>query len=205
MTDRDLFLAQLFTQPLRRADLVVVLAGEDAAARLELGLQLFRQGGAPLLCLAGGRHEPPAILGARQLEADAIAAGLAPDRIVREDASQNTRQQAVETLLAADQRDAHTLLLVASSYHLPRAFLTFLARLRELERLWRDPAATVARIRIIPVAASQSRWDECPPGGDRTRAQLFHVEGVKIAEYQALGHCATYAEGLEYFKRWEGR
>lgn len=205
MTDRDVFLAQLYTQPLRRADAIVVLAGEDGAARLEVGLQLFRQGGAPLLFLAGGRSEPPVVLSAKALEVDAIAAGVAPDRIVVEDRSQNTREQAVNTLLCADLRDAHTLLLVASSYHLPRAFLTFLGRLRELQRLWADPQATTARVRIVPVAASQSAWGECPPGGDRTREQLFHVESVKIAEYQALGHCASYAEGLAYFRQWEGR
>lgn len=204
MTDRDLFLAQLFTQPLRRADAIVVLAGEDAAARLELGLQLFRQGGAPLLAIAGGRHQPPAILGAKQLQTDAIAAGVAPDRILVTSGA-NTREQALDVLADADQRDAHTLLLVASSYHLPRAFLTFLQALTGTPPSSERKVLREHEVLLVPVAASQSRWHECPPGGDRTREQLFHVESVKIAEYQALGHCASYAQGLEYFKHWEGK
>lgn len=202
MTDRELFLAMLFAAPLRTSNALVVLAGEDGKARLEAGLQLMRHGVAPRLLITGGRHEPPAILGAGALEDEALSAGCAPDRLMVETRARNTREQAEETIRLALAEEWDAITLVASAYHLPRAFLTFVATLGQMEG---GAPALPDRLRILPFAVSHTRWSECPPGGDRTREALFHVEHVKRQEYEALRHCATVADGMAYLKRWETR
>jgi uncharacterized SAM-binding protein YcdF (DUF218 family) len=190
MTPRDQFLAVLAAGPLLRADAIVVLAGEDGAARLETGLGLFTNGGAPRLVLAGGRHEPPAIVGASALHRLALEAGVAPSAIVVEATSRNTHEQATALAALVARERWGSLLLVASAYHLPRAFLTVVRAL---------PRA----VRVLPVPVTHTRWGERPPGGDRTRLELLPVEFVKIHEYQALGHCASYEDGLAALTRWE--
>lgn len=192
MTPRESFLMHLLTGPLLKADAIVVLCGEDAAERASVGLQLFKQGAADRLVLSGGRHEPPAILGAEHVAGHLLGMGLSPAVLTVEHGSQNTHEQAVNVCDLAVTNGWRRLLLVASGYHLPRAFLTFVA-------------AAPDDLHLIPIPASQSPWHQCPPGLDRTRAELFCVEGVKITEYQALGHCASYEAGLDYLKQWEGR
>jgi hypothetical protein len=192
MTPQTQFLVQLYTTPLARADAVVVLCGEDATPRMEVGLQLFRQGAAPTLLLSGGHHEPPRWLGAEHLADECIGKGLAPSRIVVEPTSQNTREQAEAVMAIAKEREWRSLLLVASSYHLPRAFLTF-------------AAVESCRVRLVPVAAAsrEATWTTRPPGCDGTRAELFLVEHTKIQQYQATGHCASYEQGLACLTAWE--
>lgn len=197
MTGREEFLVRLFTGPLLTGDAIVVLAGEDADARLTIGAQLFRQGAAALLVLSGGRKELPRHRPAADLVGPLLGMGVAPERIVLESASQNTHEQAVHVLALAAERGWRRLLLVASSYHLPRAFLTFLATLRATGRH--------EAVRLVPVAASQSPWDGCPPGCTSSRAVLLAEETIRLREYQAMGHCATEEEGTAYLSWWEGR
>lgn len=83
-----------------------------------------------------------------------------------------------EARMVLTQRgERNNLVLITSAYHQPRAFLTFLRVLQEqgLERtvrLWNAPA----------------------PSDTRKLAQEFR----KIAEYQSIGHVASYGEGLAY-------
>jgi uncharacterized SAM-binding protein YcdF (DUF218 family) len=190
MNARESYLCHLFTGPLLKADAIVILAGEDADARCQTGLELFRNGAAPRIVLSGGRHDPPAIQGADALAGKMLSLGVAPVALSVEHWSQNTREQAVNITEMAASNDWHRVLLVASAYHLPRAFLTFVA--------------VPSPVQWVPVPA-YAPWHQCPPGVDRTRAELLLVEGVKVTEYQALGHCASYEAGLDYLKTWEGK
>ncbi|GEJ58175.1 YdcF family protein [Anaeromyxobacter diazotrophicus] len=123
-------------------DAVVVLSGEvDAAAarrsgRLELtegadrlvaAYELLRGGRARAALLSGGSAFP--VPGERS-EAELVAAtlrgwGIAPDRLVVEGASRNTRENAVEAARVAGARGWRSLLLVTSAFHLPRALGCF--------------------------------------------------------------------------------
>jgi uncharacterized SAM-binding protein YcdF (DUF218 family) len=65
-------------------------------------------------------------------EADRLAAKLAqwgvpPDRIAVERSSRNTRENAIESAKLAAARGWHSLLLVTSAYHAPRALGCFRA------------------------------------------------------------------------------
>lgn len=194
MSPRESFLAALYCGPLLRADAVVVLAGEDGEARLATGFALLAQGAAPELVLTGKLDHPPSKFGAERLRGMAMARGLAPDRIRVDAEATNTKEQAQDVVAMAKVSGWRTLLLVASAYHLPRATLTFVARLRDV--------GMDEEVRIVPVPAD-GPWFQAPPGCEATRTELLDVEFAKIEAYGAQGDVASYEDGLAYLARWE--
>jgi uncharacterized SAM-binding protein YcdF (DUF218 family) len=181
---------------LLRGDAIVVLCGEDAELRLAVGVELLLRQAAPLLVLSGGLDHPPRILGARSLAPVAMGRGVAPDRLILEQDSHNTHENAVHVIEMAIARGWKRILLVASPYHLPRAFLTFVRRLHEM--------GEAEKLYVVPVPASQTPWFQPPPGApaEDTRLALYRLEAEKVGRYG--DHVATYAQGLAYLQRWEG-
>lgn len=191
---RDAFLAVLYNGPLVRADAILLLAGEDSMARIATAMELMRRQAADRIIISGGRHEPPQHLDAQSVRMELIAQGLAEDRILVEDKSRNTYEQALQVLDLPQVAAMKSLMLVASAYHLPRAFLTFVAMLKV-----RGVADT---LRIVPVPAFAA-WDVGPLRDGPTRLQLFLLELDKIGEYQQKGNVAAYEDGLDYLIGWE--
>ncbi len=124
-------------------DAAIVLSGgvDDEASRrsgeLELNaagdrvvraFELLRSGRARRVLLTGGPVEPPppgepsevSRVGERL-----VAWGIAPERIVLEDRSRNTRENAVESARIASERGWRSVLLVTSAAHMPRALASF--------------------------------------------------------------------------------
>ncbi len=122
-----------------RYDAVVVLGGmfrspapgeplilADGADRLALAFDVLSReearfailsGGAPL----GGEAE------ARAMQRQLLAWGIAPDRLLLEERSFNTRQNALFTRELADERGLGSLLIVTSAFHMLRAEECFAA------------------------------------------------------------------------------
>lgn len=194
-TDRERYCTLLFNGPLLSADAAVVLCGEDARPRLSVAAQVLASGGVRSVVLSGGLNRPPRWMGAESMAPLLMGAGVSPSRITVEPESLNTREQAVNVIQVALRQDWHRLLIIASAYHTPRAHLTFVRRLNEI--------GEASEIHVLAVPASHTRWFEPPEGMDRTRIELLEEEFRKIEEYRE--HVATYQEGLEYLRAWEGR
>ena len=188
------FLAVMFTLPLEYADAVVVFSG-DGQVRLDVALQALRQRAAHWAVVSGGVDDPPHSLNADAAANYLIGHGLAPDRIIRDNNSQNTHEQAEWLAEEAGRQGWCRVLLAASPYHMPRAFLTVLASLKK-----RDLDETVC---IVPLVASHTSWWGKPDGETRTRLRLWDSEQVKSHEYRAKGHIAFEAEAMEYLRFWE--
>jgi uncharacterized SAM-binding protein YcdF (DUF218 family) len=98
-----------------------------AVERVLRGYELVRAGRAREVLLSGGTLDPrPGAL----VEADILARqlelwGVAPERLVRETRSRNTRENAVECERLIREKGWRTLLLVTSAAHMPRALGTF--------------------------------------------------------------------------------
>lgn len=190
--------AALTPNPLPQADAVVVLGGglkphlaprravevNEAGDRLLTGLRLMRQGLAPTLVVSGGRiglaaHDPspPEALSARSL---AIELGLAPQAIVTNAGSRTTAEEARDIGRLARQRGWHSVLLVTSATHLPRALASF-------QRL--------SGLRLIPVACdfqlpSRRNWGS-PTAASLLRdvlpdAEALYLSTVVLKEYVGL-------------------
>lgn len=194
---REQFCAVLASGPLLQSDAIILLAGEDAEARAKTAAELFRQGAAPVIVVTGGVNNPP-----RQVHAESVAAmllglGVAPDRILLEPTAQHTREQAVATAAMAKAAPWKRIILVASPYHMPRAFLTFLRALEESE--------LTETVRIVPCPTSHVAWFEAPPGVGMVRLGLLADEFAKCEDYATKGHVATWRNGLAYLEHWEWR
>jgi hypothetical protein len=193
ITSREEFSAVLFNGPLVRGDAIVLLAGEDADARLEVTYQIFKQRAANTIVVTGGLQDESK-KSADTLRHSLIGKGVSPHVIVVDDEAKNTREQAVNVIDLAVRNDWKRLLLVASAYHCPRSYLTFLKRLKELD--------LEERIHISIVPASQSKWFGCPEGMNEERLDLLAREYAKIDTYEE--HVARTDEGIDYLRYWEG-
>ena len=196
VTDREKFLALLLTGPLLRADAIIVPSG-DGVSRLTVAFELFRQNAAPWILLTGGYGNPPFSITAEGMVPSLMALGVSIDRIMAENKSQNTWEQAVNVTAIAVEQKWKRLLLVASPFHTARAFLTFLKAIQD--------AGKEDEIRLVSVPASHLSWWDKPEGKDETRLDLLAEEYGKIEVGQEKGHCADYRSALAYLRSWEGR
>jgi len=80
-------------------------------------------GDVPLLMCGGEGGAPPAE--AVVMRRVAVQAGIAPDRVILEDRSRSTLQQAEEAARLARRTGWRRVLIVTDRYHLPRAVFLF--------------------------------------------------------------------------------
>jgi uncharacterized SAM-binding protein YcdF (DUF218 family) len=157
-------------------DAVVVLGGmvDSAATRasgeLELDAhverllrawELVRAGKVRVVLLSAGNLDPHPgdVPEADRLAAKLVAWGVPPSQVVVEATSRNTRENAIESSRIAASRGWHTLLVVTSAAHMPRALGCFRAVGLEPDALPVDHRARDARDQgwLLPRAASLAR------------------------------------------------
>jgi uncharacterized SAM-binding protein YcdF (DUF218 family) len=119
----------------------------DAVDRLHAGFDLLRTGRARAVLLSGGSVDPRVheAVEARVLSRQLQSWGIAEARIVVEDQSRNTRENAVNSARIVRERGWQRLLLVTSAFHMQRAAGAFRAAGLSFDTLpvdfrWRDPA-----------------------------------------------------------------
>jgi uncharacterized SAM-binding protein YcdF (DUF218 family) len=185
---KDLLHRVMGVRPVR-ADAIVWLQG-DRYDRADKVLDLYLSNFAPRIALTGNDvlvgteprpDETNITLG--EMREWLIARGV-PDSTIRIDSdSMNTREQAIHVMeMAATWR---AILLVASPFHQPRAFLTFLQRAREIG--WSG--------RIVNQPADLP-WDVPPAGRTKPALDYLPEEFAKIRSYG--GHLADWTEGIAY-------
>jgi uncharacterized SAM-binding protein YcdF (DUF218 family) len=194
VTDREAFCAMLDGSQLETADAAVLLCGEDVGPRAAVAINLLASHAVPHIIASGGKHDPPRWMGATEVQREMYAKGVQPGRITVEGDSQNTREQAMNVVAIAKAMGYTKLILVASNYHAPRAFLTFLHALVEA-----DLSDTV-RLMSAPARAS---WLSAPDGMHTTRWTLRENEMQKIEDYRA--HVSDYYTGQAYLRDWDGK
>lgn len=193
-TMRERFHHALLSGPLLSADAIVVFCGEDAVARCDVAAQLFKQGAASRLFVTGGLDQPPRIHGAVSCSGMLMGHGIAPDRITLDLTAMHTWDQAVVTTERAKAEGWKRVILTASSYHLPRAYLSLLGALIQ--------AGLSETVRVVAMPAGHAPF-AAPPGMTATRDELLSVEYDKMDRY--VEHVASYADGLANLRYWEGK
>jgi uncharacterized SAM-binding protein YcdF (DUF218 family) len=100
-----------------------------AVERILRGYELLRADKARYVLLSGGSLDtrPEAVIEAQVLQRQLQEWGIAPERIVIEGLSRNTRENALESKRLIQERGWSTLLLITSAAHLPRASGCFAA------------------------------------------------------------------------------
>lgn len=124
------------------ADAIVVLGGglqlplpprptaelSEAGDRVLSGARLYRAGKAPVVIVTGGNvfEQDASVRGEGHHMAALLEEWGVPSRaIIVEAKSRNTRENAVETAKILEREGLHTVLLVTSAAHMPRALATF--------------------------------------------------------------------------------
>jgi len=193
MTSSESFAAVLSAQPFCGGDVIVLLTG-DGLTRVDTAARLYASGYAPRILVSGGVDAPPFAIGAANVRRHLIEMGVPPDVIDIDDVSQHTADSAREVVALAVQHGWSRLILVTSAYHMPRAFLSFVAAL--------DAAGLDKIMRVIPCRVAQPWW-EVPDGQILTRYGLAYAEAEKVENYQPSGDVAPYWMGMEYLRYWE--
>ena len=161
-----------------RADAIVVFGGDDvpgtgadwqdtAIARRRIGYayQLYRQGCAPLLVLAGGHG------GAAHMAAALSAQGVPAAALRLDERSQNTHENARYSAVILRREDLRRVLLVTSPIHMPRA-LASLTR----EGIGAIPAAAMP----MPDPPSSQPWMPQRTALRRTERCLHEYIGLWV-------------------------
>lgn len=188
MNPSEEFLTLLFNDPLEKADAVVMLCG-DGFNRLDATIEIYKKKWTDKIVISGGSDNlsygsiPAPII--KQKFTDQ---GISSESIILEDKSQNTKDQAVNILELAKKEKWNTIILVASHYHQPRAFLTFIKQLKKSH----------SDLKIINYPARNLSWSEDNKWGKRI--DLLKGEFEKIKEYGKLGDVSDFEEGVEYLK-----
>ncbi len=110
--------------PLAKADVILVLAGDDNGERTAAGIELYKQGYAGHLLMSGG---PLAwhLTAAAWMKKQAVEAEVPAAAILTEDRSRSTIENAQFSLPLLEARGFRSVILVTSPYHTRRAALVF--------------------------------------------------------------------------------
>ena len=171
-----------------RADVILVLCSHDKAVA-ERGAELFLEGWAPLLIFAGGlgaitKHlwaEPEA----DQFAAIAVSMGVPRERILIENQSTNTGENVLFTkrLLAEQQIDPRTFIVVQKPYMERRSFATFKNFWPEKEVIVTSPRASFDQYLSRYSNDILSKEDVVSiMVGDLHRIRLYPAKGFQIPQ-----------------------
>lgn len=100
-------------------------ARADVRSRVKMAASIFRMANARYLILSGGYTYGDKVSEAAYMQGIAIREGVPKSRIILEEQSKNTYENALFTKRLAVKAHLHSLLIVTSSYHLPRARIVF--------------------------------------------------------------------------------
>lgn len=137
------------------ADAIVAISGGDTSARTSEAIKLYKNGWGNILIFSGAAADKSGPSNAKVMEEQAIAAGVDPNSIIIDEASETTAQNATETSNIFKENNITSAILVTSAYHERRAMLEF------------DRRATGVTLRGHPVATDRQwgpMWWSTPTG-----------------------------------------
>lgn len=173
-----------------KSDALICLEG-DGCNRAKETLRLFKKKLAKNIVISGGYNNPPFSIPAEKLVKFFLEKGVPSKSIILEEKSQNTLEQAKETMKIAKERKWKRIILVASHFHQLRAYLTFLKAMEDLK----------IKIEIFNAPPNNLSWFERTAAGFN-RIKLLEKELKKIKEYQKKGHLVLFPKAIEY-QKWK--
>ena len=111
------------SDPLQKADVIVVLSGEND--RTAWGIKLFQDGWAPRILFSGAALDKSGPSNAAAMRDQALAARVPADSILVEEKSTDTFENAAFSKQILDSVTAKKIILVTSPYHQRRAYESF--------------------------------------------------------------------------------
>lgn len=119
---------------LKKSDAIVVVSGGDNNKRIEKGVQLYKEGWAPVLMFSGAAAEGD-VSNALAMKRIAIKKGVSAKDILIEEDSKTTVENAQFSAKILTDREYKSIILVTSPYHQRRTFQLFQKELPSVEIL----------------------------------------------------------------------
>ncbi|HEX4662463.1 MAG TPA: YdcF family protein [Candidatus Saccharimonadales bacterium] len=107
------------------ANAIVTVSGGDTQARTGEAIQLYQNGWAPQLIFSGAALDPSGPSNAAAMKKQALREGVPAASIITEELSQNTEQNALNTVSIIKKDGINRIILVTSAYHQRRASIEF--------------------------------------------------------------------------------
>lgn len=158
--------------PLAPADAIVSVSG-DAGPRVRTAVALWRQGYAPVIVFSGAARDPESVSSAEIMKREAMRLGVPGERILLEEGSSTTQQNAEKVAELLPSVGLRSAILVTSPYHQRRAAMHFE---REFES---------AGLELRNYPAEDPRWDPTLWWVAEPSRSLTIVELAKLA-FEAL-------------------
>ncbi len=117
---------------LKKADLIVVVSGGDNIARIEKGVQLYKEAWAPVLMYSGAAAEGD-VSNAEAMRNISVKMGVPKEDIIIEEESKTTLENADLSAKIIKEKNIKSLILVTSPYHQRRTYELFKKELPEVE------------------------------------------------------------------------
>lgn len=111
------------SDPLEKADAIIVVSGGDTRGRTLHGVDLYKKGYAPTLIFSGAARDPNSASNAKVMYSIAAAQGVPPVDILLDEASRDTKENALSTQPIAS--NYKKIILVTSDYHQRRVSREF--------------------------------------------------------------------------------
>jgi len=173
-------------EELKKSEAAVLLEG-DGYNRISQTVKLFKEKWAKWVIVSGGYNNPPFSIPAKNLSKALVKKGIPIQKIILEEKSQNTHEQAVEIMKLTKKRKWKKIILVASTFHQPRAYLTFIKVMEQLNM----------KIKIFNSPAQGLSWFK-KTALNLNRLQLLEIELKKIEKYLKTGQIVSFKKALNY-------
>ncbi len=190
MTNNEKFIAIVNNDIVRKSDAIIFLEG-DGTNRCSKVIELYQANLSDTIVFSGAANDRSyGSFPISEITPILINGGISLSKIIHENKSLNTREQALEIMKIAEEKKWRKLILVASPHHQYRAFLTFL-------RVIIDNSSGIV---LYNAPADNLPWfsDE----GWGKRFELLDKEFSRIEKYSKLSHLATVDEAIQY-QKWK--
>lgn len=107
------------------ADAVVAVSGGDTQGRTRTAIDLYQKGWAKKIIFSGAAADKTGPSNAAAMRNQAVESGVSVEDILVEEASNNTRENADQTIAIIEQAGMDSIILTTSPYHQRRAGLEF--------------------------------------------------------------------------------
>ena len=190
ITDRETIMAIVDNDFLTKSDVAVLLEG-DGFFRYKKAVELYNNGLVSKIVFSGNITDKAyGSFPFEEVKPYILESGVPEEDLIHEDKSLHTRQQAVEVVKMALEKGWKKIVLVASSEHQYRAYLTFL----------REVLDTKSGIVLYNAPVRNLKW--FVDSGWGCRFERLSAEFDRIERYTELGHLANAQEVIEY-QKWK--
>ena len=191
--------------PEETSDAVVWIEG-DAKDRAEKTIEVFNHyGQEPNLILSGGLEGNPyrpdadkypngGNIPSWKMKEEFLKRNIPENKIILEDESLNALDQAINVVNIAKERGFNSIVLVASMWHQPRLFLTFVKQLHE---------QNVLDIELINQPETKYSLDREIPGRGKNTTEMIKEDLWRITRYNDNNTVAVAEKGLKYLENFD--